>query len=90
MTKQVLIKIYGQVQGIGFRYQAFIKARKLNIKGYAQNIDDGSLEILAQGEEDRLKEMIGWARVGPENAKVEKIVTAWEKADSKFNDFEIK
>ena len=52
MNKEVLLKIKGRVQGIGFRYWAVKKAREIGgISGWVHNEADGSVEILMRGEE---------------------------------------
>ena len=49
-TACVLAWVYGRVQGVGFRYSTQHEAVKLGITGYARNLDDGSVEVLACGE----------------------------------------
>ena len=50
--------VSGNVQGIGYR--AFVKnlARQMQIKGYAKNLDDGTVEVYAEAEKGRVKELI--------------------------------
>lgn len=90
MEKQVMIKVYGLVQGVNFRYYTQKYALSLNLKGYVKNNDDGSVEIVGLGEEENLKKLIEWAKVGPPAARVEKIEVKWQKPTRKFNTFEIK
>ncbi|MEO0218368.1 MAG: acylphosphatase, partial [candidate division WOR-3 bacterium] len=52
--KSLIIKVYGRVQGVGYRYFAQRHARKLGIKGYAENKPDGSVYIEAYGDEKSL------------------------------------
>lgn len=42
--------VHGMVQGVGFRYSTQREALKLGLTGYARNLDDGSVEVLACGE----------------------------------------
>ena len=74
---QVNVKIYGRVQGVFFRRSAKVEADKLGIVGWARNDDDGSVEILAVGEKQKLKEFIKWCKNGPEMAKVDKVEDDW-------------
>ncbi|MBI4707014.1 MAG: acylphosphatase [Candidatus Omnitrophica bacterium] len=56
--KQVHIHYSGRVQGVGFRFTAEIVANELGVKGWVKNLPDGRVEVLAQAEEDRLKEFL--------------------------------
>lgn len=75
MEKQVDMKISGKVQGVFFRAETRAKAQKLGIKGWVRNAEDGSVEIMAQGEEATLAEFLAWCKQGPEYSHVEKVVT---------------
>ena len=51
MSKVCIIAwIYGRVQGVGFRYTTQYEAKKLGLTGYAKNLDDGSVEVVACGK----------------------------------------
>jgi acylphosphatase len=71
--QKLKIKIYGNVQGVGFRYEAKFTADKLGIKGFARNESDGTVYIEAEGDEDKLREFLEWCRKGPSLASVAKI-----------------
>lgn len=86
---QVLIKINGRVQGVFFRARAQEQANKLSIKGYAKNLPDGSVVIVAQGEKENLEDLIAWCHNGPPSAKVEKVEVSWETPQEIFTDFSI-
>lgn len=86
---QVLIKINGHVQGVFFRARAQEQAKKLNIKGYAKNLHDGSVVIVAQGEKENLEDLIAWCHDGSPSAKVKKVETSWETPQETFVDFSI-
>lgn len=89
MKKRVNLKIYGRVQGVFYRDSARRKARKLNITGWIRNESDGTVTAMAEGEEQDLKKFIEWCYNGPILAKVEKIESAWERANGEFNKFNI-
>lgn len=84
---QVLVKITGRVQGVFFRARAQEQAKKLNIKGYAKNLPDGSVVIVAQGEQENLEDLIAWCHDGSPSAKVEKVEVSWETPQETFTDF---
>lgn len=71
MERAFLVKIKGYVQGVGFRYWAYRKAVSLGIKGYVRNCPDGSVEVLASGDEESLNFFLGLLEKGPSSAFVE-------------------
>ncbi len=73
MHKNIILKIYGRVQGVGFRYSTMMKARELGIKGFVKNNYDGSVYIEAEGEEKPLNYLIDWCKKGPGLAKIDDV-----------------
>ncbi len=71
--KGAIIKIFGKVQGVGFRYYTQQKARELDVNGFVQNRPDGSVYIEAEGTEDNLDAFILWCNDGPAWARVTKV-----------------
>jgi acylphosphatase len=63
--------ISGKVQGVWYRASAQREAKKLGITGWAQNLDDGRVEVLACGTVDNLKLFYAWLQKGPQLAVVE-------------------
>jgi acylphosphatase len=57
--------VWGRVQGVGYRYFAQHAAESLNLSGYAQNLDDGRVEVYASGPREALEELAGMLRRGP-------------------------
>jgi len=72
-NKAVILKVYGKVQGVGFRFYTQKKAQELSLKGFVQNKTDGSVYIEAEGEADQLELFIFWCDEGPSWARVVKI-----------------
>ena len=62
--------IGGRVQGVGFRYFAQHAASGLGLTGYTRNLDDGRVEVYAAGPEEKLSELAGMLRKGPQWADV--------------------
>lgn len=87
--KRLIIKIYGDVQGVGFRDAAYWTARKLHIAGFVMNDLDGSVYIEAEGEESALDNFLIWCREGPVTAKVNRVEAEWSDASGKFTGFRI-
>lgn len=65
--------VFGKVQGVGYRKYAKYKADELGIFGSAQNLDDGSVEIYAQAEQDALTKYKMFLEIGPHKARVENV-----------------
>jgi acylphosphatase len=89
MVKNLKIKIYGDVQGVGFRDAAYWTARKMHIAGFVMNEPDGVVYVEAEGEEGSLKEFLLWCEKGPVTAHVEKVESQWAEAHGKFTGFRI-
>lgn len=87
MIKRLKIKIYGKVQMVGFRYSAVELAEKLNLTGWVRNVQDDGVEIVAQGEEKNLQELLNWAYSGPSGAQVEKVEFEWQEFKNEFDKF---
>lgn len=68
-----LFRIEGRVQGVWFRESTRREAVPLGITGYARNLPDGSVEVLACGTEAALDRLAEWLKNGPPMARVSKI-----------------
>jgi acylphosphatase len=69
---EIIVK--GRVQGVGFRYNTIRAAAEHGIKGYVKNEMDGSVFILAEGDEQDIKAFIAWCNEGPAYARVEEVM----------------
>ncbi len=87
--KRVKIQVFGIVQGVFFRANTRDQAKKLRVRGTVRNLHDGSVEIIAEGKEEKLNELIAFAKVGPPSAKVYNINISWEKAQGDFSSFRV-
>lgn len=87
--KSLKIIVKGMVQGVGFRYFCYEKANELGIKGYAKNLYNGDVEILAEGEEAMLNEFIKAVNIGPKFSEVNSLKIDEIKNDSRYNSFRI-
>lgn len=89
MKSKAIIIVQGRVQGVFFRQRTKEEADKLGLFGWVRNEEDGSVKIIAEGEEDKIKELIKWLRVGPRFARVDEIKIKWQEAKGEFSKFEI-
>lgn len=69
------LTVYGRVQGVGFRVFARREASRLGLAGWVRNLDNGAVEIEAEGTEEALETFEQVLRNGHSYAKVEKIET---------------
>lgn len=89
--KSLTLKILGDVQGVTFRWSSREKAEELGIVGWVKNEMDGSVTVVAEGEEVKLKTFLGWCKTGPRWARVDKMVESLEEINSlSFERFEIR
>lgn len=87
--KQLQLFVRGRVQGVYFRASTQREARRLGLCGWVRNRPDGSVEILAEGEELSIRELFGWAQKGPSAARVDRVDTRWRGYTGEFPDFRI-
>lgn len=89
MKKTVRLRITGYVQGVGLRYSVYQKAVSLGINGYAENLYDGSVEVVAEGEEESIKELINFIKTGLRWARVDNIEERWSEYKGEYRGFRI-
>jgi acylphosphatase len=65
--------VTGRVQGVGFRAATQQAALRLELRGYACNLDDGRVEVLAIGSPDALEQLAHWLAHGPPLARVDAV-----------------
>jgi len=82
--------ISGKVQGVWYRDETQKTANRLDVKGWIKNLNEGGVEVLAQGDEKQLAEFEKWLWQGPEKAKVEKVeVFESDCEGERFEEFRI-
>lgn len=65
--------VSGRVQGVWFRASTQEEANELGLTGWAANLPDGTVEVIACGEQDKLAQLHEWLKEGPELAKVDNV-----------------
>ena len=83
------INVFGRVQMVFFRDSTVRKARALKLTGWVRNEKDGSVKILATGEEEKIKKLYEWCKKGPLLAKVDRIEIKWINGKSESTDFQL-
>ena len=82
--------VSGMVQGVGYRFFTMRAARDLGISGYARNLPDGRVEVLAQGARDALRLFEDALRQGPRGGRVEAVEPSDAAPDPDLDGFEIR
>ena len=80
MVKRIRVHVFisGQVQGVLFRYATQREAVKLNLSGWVQNMSDGRVEAIFEGNEAKVQRMISFCHKGPPSAKVTNVKIVYE------------
>lgn len=86
MQEKICVNCFvsGKVQGVWFRAATQDKAKELGLTGWARNLPDGRVEVIACGERDKISKLQEWLKQGPELAKVTGVVSeeiAWQEHD---------
>jgi len=71
--RRVRAVVSGEVQGVGFRFYARERARQLGVAGWVRNLDDGTVEVEAEGESGAVERMLAWLDRGPREARVARV-----------------
>lgn len=87
---QAHLKISGRVQGVFYRASCQDVAIKYSLKGYAKNLLGGDVEVVAQGEKDKIERLIEWCKKGPPGARVTNVKVDWEEPLEMFYSFDVR
>ena len=68
--RRVRAIVTGRVQGVSFRASTANEARRIGVVGWVKNRADGGVELEAQGDDDRVSELLSWCHHGPPAARV--------------------
>jgi acylphosphatase len=82
--------VHGRVQGVGFRYFVVQKAASLSLRGYARNLHNSDVEVVAQGAMSSLERLLTLLRQGPDAAHVSKVDTTWREPTEHFSGFHVR
>jgi len=87
--KKIRAIVSGRVQGVWYRAHTKEKAVELEVAGYVRNLPDGTVEIVAQGDEERVDALMDWARIGPPMAEVTELRVREMAENEMFTAFEV-
>jgi acylphosphatase len=88
---RVHLKIHGKVQGVFFRDHTCRKAKEIgDITGWVANNADGTVDVVAEGPENKINDLIDWCHSGPSVANVEKVDAEKLTYTGEFDSFDIR
>lgn len=90
MIRSLQCLITGKVQDVMFRSWVHGQAESLGVKGWVRNLDDGKVEILAQGDEASVKEFQTRLLSGSPLARVDGLECKWLDYDKQHDEFQIR
>ena len=89
--KKIQAIVLGKVQGVGYRMYTQTQAEQLGLVGFVQNLSDGTVKIVAAGEDDKVDALIDWAKSGSPSARVDDLQTEVMKyQEEEFDRFDIR
>lgn len=72
--RRIHVIVKGRVQGVYYRASAQEQAQAIGLTGWVRNLDDGNVELEAQGTQEQLDSLLLWAQRGPSRAEVENLL----------------
>ena len=90
MLARVHAVISGEVQGVGYRYFVKRLAAELDINGWVKNNTDGTVELEAEGEKEKLSQYLQRLKTEHSYASIESVETKWLPFENKYSNFSIK
>lgn len=83
------ILVLGKVQGVYFRQNTRIVATRHGVTGWVRNLKDGRVEVLLEGYEAEVGQVIEWCHAGPPKATVSDVDIKYEKYTGEFEEFRV-
>jgi acylphosphatase len=84
------VLVSGRVQGVAFRAYAREEAMFLGLSGWVKNLPGGAVEVVAEGDRDKVEVLIDWCREGPPTARVDDVEVSWEAPRGEIGGFHIR
>ena len=89
MEKRLQVVVSGRVQGVWYRASTRSQAQSLGLLGKVWNRSDGRVEIVAEGLDEALRQLLAWCAKGPSGARVDTLESRWSSATGEFDGFNI-
>jgi acylphosphatase len=87
MTKHIVL--YGIVQGVGMRFYCRQTARRMGVRGYVKNVSNGTVEMIAQGDEDLLSRFVNHIKTSSPG-QLDDVVVEIVEVDKRYRNFGVK
>ncbi len=88
-TVRLRAVVTGVVQGVGYRWFVIRAARSMELTGFARNLRDGSVEVVAEGTREGLERLLGMLYEGPRASVVKGVDVGWGKATGEYYVFDV-
>jgi acylphosphatase len=82
--------VRGRVQQVGFRWWTRSRALEIGLRGYASNLGDGRVQVVAQGTREQCEQLLDQLRHGDTPGRVEGVTELWGSADTAYDGFAIR
>jgi acylphosphatase len=86
---RVRLIIEGRVQGVFFRDSTRKEAARIGVSGLVRNRPEGTVEVVAEGAEEKVRKLVAWCHHGPSAARVTRVRETQELFEGEFSDFEV-
>jgi len=88
--KRLDVTVHGHVQGVFFRDTTRSQAQQRQLTGWVRNEPDGTVRVVAEGDETALRQLLSFLHQGPPAARVERVEANWEEAQNAFSQFRVR
>lgn len=88
--KRLEASVFGRVQGVYYRASTRQQAQALGLSGWVRNEYDGSVRVVAEGDEAALDRLLAYLEQGPPGAYVSRVETTWQEATGEFSAFYVR
>ncbi|MDT0321212.1 acylphosphatase [Streptomyces millisiae] len=83
--------VRGLVQGVGFRWYTRAAALEIGeLRGFALNLADGRVQVVAEGPRERCERLLGWLREGDTPGRVDGVTEIWDTPRGEYRDFAVR
>ncbi|ACL38993.1 acylphosphatase [Pseudarthrobacter chlorophenolicus A6] len=80
-------RVFGVVQGVGFRYRTMGEAEELGLTGEVKNLDDGSVALVAEGTGEQVEKLLDWLNSDRAPGRVERVDHTLSEIQGSFREF---
>ena len=82
--------VQGHVQGVSFRYYTQKTARRLGVTGWVANQPNGTVHVVAEGNDEQLRELVTFLHSGSPAARVSRVTADYADATGEFHGFNVR